>query len=68
MVFHTGDNGDIWYTPVFGDGHNSGTWTAVPGNFTNLSVSVAQDGHKFKQPIHGVPRVGERPAGVGHLV
>ena len=44
MVFHTGDNGDIWYTPVFGDGHNSGTWTAVPGNFTNLSVSVAQMG------------------------
>jgi len=44
MVFHTGDNGDIWYTQVFGDGHNSGTWTAVPGNFTNLSVSVAQMG------------------------
>jgi hypothetical protein len=22
MVFHTGDNGDIWYTPVFGDGAN----------------------------------------------
>src|SRR5258708_27184860 len=33
MVFHTGDNGDIWYTQVFGDGHNSGTWTAVPRNF-----------------------------------
>ena len=44
MVFHTGDNGDIWYTPVFGDGANSGTWTAVPGNFTNLPVSVAQMG------------------------
>ena len=44
MVFHTGDNGEIWYTQVFGDGHNSGTWTAVPGNFTNLPVSVAQMG------------------------
>lgn len=44
MVFHTGDNGDIWYTPVFGDGNNSGNWTNVPGNFTNLPVSVAQMG------------------------
>ena len=44
MVFHTGDDGNIWYTPVFGDGENSGTWTAVPGNFTNMSVSVAQMG------------------------
>jgi hypothetical protein len=44
MVFHTGDDGNIWYTPVFGDGENSGTWTAVPGNFTNLPVSVAQMG------------------------
>jgi hypothetical protein len=44
MVFHTGDNGNIWYTPVFGDGSNNGTWTAVPGNFTNLPVSVAQMG------------------------
>jgi hypothetical protein len=44
MVFHTGDDGNIFYTPVFGDGENSGTWTAVPGNFTNLPVSVAQMG------------------------
>jgi hypothetical protein len=44
MVFHTGDDGDIWFTQVFGDGHNSGTWNAVPGNFTNLPVSVAQMG------------------------
>jgi hypothetical protein len=44
MVFHTGDQGNIFYTQVFGDGHNDGTWTAVPGNFTNLSVSVAQMG------------------------
>jgi hypothetical protein len=44
MVFHTGDEGNIFYTPVFGDGSNSGTWTAVPGNFTNQTVSVAQMG------------------------
>jgi hypothetical protein len=44
MVFHTGDEGNIFYTQVFGDGTNSGTWTSVPGNFTNLSVSVAQMG------------------------
>ena len=44
MVFHTGDDGNIWYTQVFGDRSNSGTWTAVPGNFTNLPVSVAQMG------------------------
>jgi hypothetical protein len=44
MVFHTGDQGNIYYTQVFGDGDNDGTWTAVPGNFTNLPVSVAQMG------------------------
>jgi hypothetical protein len=49
MVFHTGDNGDIWYTQVFGDRSNSGTWTAVPGNFTNLPVSVAQMGPNSNQ-------------------
>jgi hypothetical protein len=49
MVFHTGDNGNIWYTQVFGDGHNNGTWTAVPGNFTNLPVSVAQMGPNSNQ-------------------
>jgi len=49
MVFHTGDNADIWYTQVFGDGSNSGTWNAVPGNFTNLPVSVAQMGPSSNQ-------------------
>ena len=44
MVFHTGDTGTIFYTPVYGDGNNSGIWTSVPGNFTNLPVSVAQMG------------------------
>jgi hypothetical protein len=44
MVFHTGDTGSIFYTPVFGDGNHSDIWTSVPGNFTNLPVSVAQMG------------------------
>jgi hypothetical protein len=44
MVFHTGDDGNIWYTPVYGDGNNNGTWTAVPGQTTNLTVSVAPMG------------------------
>jgi hypothetical protein len=44
MVFHTGDDGNIWYAQVFGDGTHDNTWTAVPGNFTNLPVSVAQMG------------------------
>ena len=38
------DNDNIWYAQVFGDGSNSSTWTAVPGNFTNRPVSVAQMG------------------------
>ena len=50
MVFHTGDGGDIWYTQVFGDGHNSGTWTNVPGNFTNL---LAHDPALFNDLIPG---------------
>jgi hypothetical protein len=44
LVFHTGVNGDIFYTAVFSDGSNWGTWFNVPGNFTNMSVSVAQMG------------------------
>jgi hypothetical protein len=44
LVFHTGVSGDIWYTAVYSDGSNSGTWYNVPGNTTNLSVSVAQMG------------------------
>ena len=44
MVFHTGDQGNIYYTQVATNGANDGTWTAVPGNFTNLPVSVAQMG------------------------
>lgn len=49
MVFHTGDSGDIFYTQVFGDGTNSGSWNAVPGNFTNMTVSVAQMGKNSNQ-------------------
>jgi hypothetical protein len=44
LVFHTGVNGDIFYTAVFSDGSHWGTWYNVPGNFTNMSVSVAQMG------------------------
>jgi hypothetical protein len=44
MVFHTGDGGNIWYTQVFGDGHSDGTWTDIPGQTTNLTVSAAQMG------------------------
>jgi hypothetical protein len=48
LVFHTGIDGDIWYTPVYPNNDASdtattlGKWLAVPGNFTNMSVSVAQ--------------------------
>jgi hypothetical protein len=44
MVFHTGTDGNIWFTPVYGDGSNSGTWYNVPGNTTQMPVSVAQMG------------------------
>jgi hypothetical protein len=44
LVFHTGVDGNIYYTAVFSDGSNWGTWFNVPGNFTNMSVSVAQMG------------------------
>jgi hypothetical protein len=44
MVFHTGVDGNIWFTPVYGDGSNAGTWYNVPGNFTNMPVSVTQMG------------------------
>jgi len=49
MVFHTGDTGNIFYTQVFGDGSNSGSWNAVPNNSTNLTVSVAQMGTNSNQ-------------------
>jgi len=44
LVFHTGDNGDIFFAGVDGAGTTSDTWFAVPGNFTNLPVSVVQMG------------------------
>jgi hypothetical protein len=46
MVFHTGTNGNIYYTFIFGPNSNSGFWQAVPGQTTpnTMSVSVAQIG------------------------
>jgi hypothetical protein len=44
MVFHTGVDGNIWYTPVNSDGSNLGKWYNVPNNTTNMPVSVAQMG------------------------
>jgi hypothetical protein len=45
LVFHTGVDGNIWFTPVYADGSNSGTCYSVPGNTTNLAVSLAQMGN-----------------------
>jgi hypothetical protein len=44
MVFHTGVDGGIYYTVAVDGGNNYGRWFNVPGNFTNMSVSVAQMG------------------------
>jgi hypothetical protein len=44
MIFHTGDDGNIWYTVVNQDFSNWGSWYAIPNNYTNLSVSAAQMG------------------------
>jgi hypothetical protein len=44
MVFHTGVDGRIYYTPVFGDGSTVNRWVPVPGQTTNMPVSVTQLG------------------------
>jgi hypothetical protein len=46
MAFHTGTDGNIYYTFIFGPNSNFGFWQAIPGQTTpnNMSVSVAQIG------------------------
>jgi hypothetical protein len=44
LVFHTGVDGRIYSAAVYPDGSNSGSWTPVSNNFTNMPVSVAQMG------------------------
>jgi hypothetical protein len=48
MVFHTGTDGNIYYTVVYPNGTStpgwSGSWTAVPYQSTNNAVSVTQLG------------------------
>jgi hypothetical protein len=43
LVFHTGIDGQIWYAAVAGTNHATG-WIPVPGQTSNMSVSVAQIG------------------------
>jgi hypothetical protein len=49
MVFHTGIDGNIYYTPLNGEGATTGTWYQVPGQTTNMSVSVTQLGAGSEQ-------------------
>ncbi len=44
MVFHTGTDGNIYYTPVYGDGTWEDQWIAVDWQTTNMPVSVTQLG------------------------
>ena len=44
MVFQVGTDGSINYTVVYGDDETSGYWTQVPGQTTNMPVSVTQMG------------------------
>jgi hypothetical protein len=44
MVFHTGTDGNIYYTAVYGDGSNEGEWIDVQYQTTNMPVSVTQLG------------------------
>jgi hypothetical protein len=64
MVFHSGDDGNIWYTPVVGDGNNSWHMDRRSRQFHESARVRRADGHKFKQSVPGVPRA----ASVGHLV
>ena len=44
LVFHTGTDGNIYYTGVFIDGSNYEQWFSVPEQTTQMPVSVAQMG------------------------
>jgi hypothetical protein len=44
MVFHTGIDGNIYYTPINGSGSSAGQWYQVPDQTTNMPVSVTQLG------------------------
>jgi hypothetical protein len=44
MVFHTGVDGNIYWTVVYDDGGYEGQWYQVPGQTTNMPVSVTQVG------------------------
>lgn len=44
MVFHTGTDGNIYYTTVYNDGSWENTWFQVPWQTTNMPVSVTQMG------------------------
>jgi hypothetical protein len=43
LVFHTGIDGQIWYAAVAGTNDATG-WIPVPGQTSNMTVSVAQIG------------------------
>jgi hypothetical protein len=44
VVFHTGTDGNIYYTTVYNDGSWDNRWYSVPWQTTNMPVSVAQIG------------------------
>jgi hypothetical protein len=44
MVFHTGTDGHIYWSPVYNDGTHESYWVQVPDQTTNLPVSVTQIG------------------------
>jgi hypothetical protein len=44
MIFHTGVDGHIYYTPINGEGATTGQWFSVPDQTTNMPVSVTQLG------------------------
>jgi hypothetical protein len=44
MVFHTGVDGNIYYTPISSTGATTGSWYQVPNQTTNMAVSVTQLG------------------------
>jgi hypothetical protein len=50
-VFHTGTDGNIYYTGVYGNNNYSHTWAQVPGQTTpnNMPVSVTQMGPNSNQ-------------------
>jgi hypothetical protein len=47
MIFHTGTDGNIYYTWIDPTAGNwAGSWTAIPGQSTNMAVSAAQIGNQ----------------------